>query len=93
MTHARFANHNYNKKRSASQKARILVYLNGGGTLTQLQALDLFGTTKLATRISELIDEGHTEIEKKWVWVPSHDGMDMIRVRMYSIAPENRMSA
>ena len=82
-------NINPNSRKSRSQKDRILLYLKGGGTLTPLQALDLFGTTKLATRISELIDEGHTEIEKQWVWVPSRDG-DMIRVKRYSIAPENR---
>ena len=82
-------NNNPNRRRSRSQKDRILLYLKGGGTLTPLQALDLFGTTKLATRISELIDEGHTEIEKQWVWVPSRAG-DMIRVKRYSISPENR---
>ena len=84
------SNINPNRRRSRSQKDRILIYLKGGGTLTPLQALDLFGTTKLATRISELIDEGHTEIEKHWVWIPSRDGNDMIRVKRYSIAPENR---
>lgn len=83
-------NNNPNRRRSRSQKDRILIYLKGGGTLTPLQALDLFGTTKLATRISELIDEGHTEIQKQWVWVQPRDRDDMIRVKMYSIAPENR---
>ena len=83
-------NINHNIRRSRSQKDRILIYLKSGKTLTPLEALNLFGTTKLATRISELIDEGHTEIEKNWVWVPSHDGQDMIRVMKYSIAPENR---
>ena len=83
-------NINPNRKRSRSQKDRILLYLKGGGTLTPLQALDLFGTTKLATRISELIDDGHTEIEKQWVWVPARNTHGMVRVMRYSIAPENR---
>ena len=42
-----------------SQNIAILEYLKSGHTLTGLEALKLFGTMKLASRISELRDEGH----------------------------------
>jgi len=41
-----------------SQNQAILDYLKAGNTLTGLDALKLFGTMKLASRISELRDEG-----------------------------------
>lgn len=67
-------NINPNPKRSTSQKMCILNYLQQGHTLTPLDALRLCGTTKLATRVSELIDEGHTEIKKEFVNVTTADG-------------------
>ena len=63
-------NINLNPKRSRSQKERILELLQNGVVLTPIAALRMVGTTKLATRISELIDEGHTEIKKEKVTVP-----------------------
>lgn len=42
-----------------SQNIAILEYLKSGHTLTGLDALKLCGTMKLASRISELRDEGH----------------------------------
>lgn len=78
-------NNNPNPKRSLSQKARILKYLEAGNTLTPLDAWRLIGTSKLATRVSELIAEGHTEIQKKRVEVITADG-DTARVMSYSIA-------
>ena len=63
-------NINPNPKRSRSQKERILELLQNGVVLTPIAALRMVGTTKLATRISELIDEGHTEIKKEKVTVP-----------------------
>lgn len=74
-----------------SQKARILAYLQEGYTLTPLEALNLFGTTKLATRVSELIDEGHTEIRKNFVTVATKDG-GSTHVMQYSIPAELRMA-
>lgn len=41
-----------------SQNQAILDYLRAGNSLTGLDALRLFGTMKLASRISELRDEG-----------------------------------
>lgn len=40
-----------------SQNQAILDYLKAGNTLTGLDALRLFGTMKLASRISEIKDE------------------------------------
>ena len=80
-------NNNPNPQRSLSQKEQILAYLQNGGELTPLQALDLFGTTKLATRISELINEdGHTEIQKRLVQVTTRHG-GRARVMSYFIQP------
>lgn len=78
-------NNNPDPKRSWSQKKRILRHLQEGWTLTPIQAIDLYGCTKLATRISELINEdGHTEIRKEMVFVPTAGGK-MTRVMQYSI--------
>jgi len=37
-----------------TQDDRIIAYLKAGSSLTGLEALNLFGTMKLATRISEI---------------------------------------
>lgn len=80
-------NDNPNKKQSQSQKAAILSLLQCGAILTPLDALAMVGTTKLATRISELINkDGHTEIIKEWADVKDRNG-EMIRVMSYRIAP------
>lgn len=47
-----------------SQNQSILKYLRAGNSLTGLDALKLFGTMKLASRISEIRDEG-IEIKDK----------------------------
>jgi len=74
-------------KRRASKKAKILAYLMGGGTLTTMQAMDIIGTHKLTTRISELINkDGHTEIRKTPVYIEDRDG-NMVKVMQYSIDP------
>ena len=41
------------------QEERILEYLQGGGELTSLEALNLFGCFRLASRISSLKQQGH----------------------------------
>ncbi len=47
-----------------SQNIAILEYLKSGHSLTGLDALKLFGTMKLASRISELKDEGHNILDE-----------------------------
>ena len=81
-------NINPNPRRTESQRRRILAYLQKGESLTPLQAFLMFGTSKLATRVSELIfKEGHTEICKRWVEVETADGRTA-RVKQYYI-PED----
>ncbi len=46
------------EQRKISQKNRILNYLLAGNTITSLEALRLFGSFRLATRIWELKQEG-----------------------------------
>ena len=68
-------NINPNPERSLTQRQQILELLQAGYSLTPLDALRLVGTTKLATRISELINEdGHTEIIKERVSVKTANG-------------------
>ena len=57
-------NINDNYKSSASQCAQIKAWLQQGNKLTSLQALDLFGCMRLASRIHDLRNAGldiHTE--------------------------------
>ena len=66
--------------RKLSQQKRILEYLQAGRTLTTLEAVFEIGTTKLPTRIAELIEQGY-DIHKEWVF--QEGGVKFIR---YSIA-------
>jgi hypothetical protein len=43
-----------------SQKQLVLEYLEKGNTITPIEALNMFGTFRLASRINELRDEGHS---------------------------------
>ena len=52
------ANVNLNKNECQSQKKQILDYLKNGKSLTQMEALNLFGCFRLASRICELREEG-----------------------------------
>ena len=65
--------------RKLSQQKRILEHLQAGRTLTTLEAVFEIGTTKLPTRIAELIEQGHN-IKKEWV--TPREG---IRVMRYSM--------
>ena len=52
------ANVNLNENECQSQKKQILDYLKNGKSLTQMEALNLFGCFRLASRICELREEG-----------------------------------
>ena len=59
------------------QTERIIAYLKTGRTLTGLEALALFGTMKLATRISEIKrDNPDLEILTEMV---THNGKNFAR--------------
>lgn len=80
-------NNNLNPQRSLSQKKRILMYLQTGARLTPGECWLKIGSSKLATRISELINkDGHTEIQKQRVYVKTADG-DVAQVMSYYIDP------
>ena len=84
-------NVNPNPERSMNQKQRILEYLQAGGSLTALEALQRFGASRLASRISDLIvNEGHTEIKKEFIQVQTANGK--ARVVRYFIDPELNLS-
>lgn len=42
-----------------AQTEKILAYMKGGGTLTQLEALDLFGCMRLGARVLDLKKRGY----------------------------------
>ena len=46
-----------------NQREMILQYMRENGSITPMEAIEHIGCTKLATRISELIDEGHEIIK------------------------------
>lgn len=51
-------NTNDNTKSSSSQNALIRAWLKAGKTLTSLEALNLFGCMRLASRIHDLREQG-----------------------------------
>lgn len=55
--------------KTRTQCERIKAYLLNGGEVTQLQAYDLFGCTRLASRIHDLKKEG-MDIVDRWVKPP-----------------------
>jgi len=65
--------------KEGSQSAEIIKYLETGKTLTGLEALKLFGTMKLASRISEICACGY-DIKKDWFVTDTKK-----RVRLYYI--------
>ena len=72
-----------NTKAIGSRRRRILAYLQNGGALTPMQADEIFGEKKLATRISELrLKENHTEIQKRWVTVSTWDDGELVETRV-----------
>lgn len=49
-----------------SQNKQILAHLKNGGTVTSLEAVNMFGCLRLASRIHNLKSDGHP-IKKEWV--------------------------
>lgn len=67
-----------------SQQKKILEHLSKGHTLTPIQAIDVAGTMKLATRISELIRQGYP-IVKEWYKTPSGKKVMSYRLMMEAV--------
>ena len=68
-----------------TQKNMILSHLSAGYTLTPISALELFNCFSLAQRISNLLAEGHTEIQKRW-----HKTLSGKKVREYYIPKDGK---
>ena len=60
------ANINPNPASSASQKARILAYMQAGNRITPLVALDRFKCFRLGARIADLKEDG-IDIQSRFV--------------------------
>ena len=56
-----------------SQNEKILSYLRAGGKLTSLKAYELFGCTRLASRVCDLKEAGHL-IKSKTISVKNRYG-------------------
>ena len=65
-----------------TQKEKILEWLQKGGKLTALDALDLFGCNRLAARINELRQEGYN-IKVEYIGITNRYG-DSTRIAEYS---------
>ena len=64
------ANINENAQSSASQCNMIAAYLEKGFSITSLEALNLFGCLRLASRICDLRERGYN-IGKKKITLPN----------------------
>ncbi len=66
-----------------TQKERVLNYMKDFGDITPFQAFTDLGCTKLATRISELIQDG-VKVKKEWVDSKNRYG-EKVRFMKYSL--------
>lgn len=66
-----------------TQKERVYNYMKDFGDITPFQAFTDLGCTKLATRISELIQDG-VKVKKEWVNSKNRYGKK-VRFMKYSL--------
>ena len=69
-----------------TQKEKILRYLKDHGEITVKECIYELGITQGATRIKELINDGHPIRRQKWRTVTRGDGTQT-DVRVYEWAP------
>ncbi|MBF0785747.1 hypothetical protein E4T80_09780 [Muribacter muris] len=72
-------NINPNEKQSQSQNAQILAFMQNGGRITSLEALEKFACLRLSARIKDLRDRGYAVCDE-FITVPSGK-----RVKQYFI--------
>ena len=60
------ANINPNPGTSASQKAKILAYMQAGNKITPIEALEKYGCFRLGARIADLKEDGY-DIKSQFV--------------------------
>lgn len=75
-------NLNPNEKQSQTQCQKILAFLQQGGRITSLSALNQFGCLRLSARIKDLRDSGW-QISDQFITVPSGK-----RVKQYFMGAE-----
>lgn len=68
---------------SVTQTLRILSYMQGGGSLTGLEALQLFGCMRLGARILDIKKAGFT-VEDTWELHRNENG-EYKRVKRYRL--------
>ena len=66
------------------QTTKILAYMQGGGSLTQFEALNLFGCMRLGARILEIKKAGYT-VGDTWEIHRNEDG-EYKRYKRYFLA-------
>lgn len=69
-----------------SQREQILQYLKNGNSITQMEAIEMFGCTRLAARINEIRDAGYP-IKSKMISSKNRYGVP-ISYCQYSIQRE-----
>lgn len=67
-----------------TQHSMILSHLKMRKPITAMAAWENYGISKLATRVSEMIESG-VAIEKRWITIQNRDGKD-IRVMQYRLS-------
>ena len=70
--------------RKATQCWKIIEYMKTHGSITPMEAIEHIGCTKLATRISEMIEAG-IKINKEMVTGKDRDGQT-VRYMRYRLA-------
>ena len=67
----------------ATQAQRVLDYMRVFGSITQLEALNVIGVMRLASRISDLKRQGYS-IDSKMITVKNRYG-ENCRIKRYSL--------
>ncbi len=75
-------NVNLNDTSSASQAKMILSYMQEGNRITPLEAIELFGCTRLAARISDIEKKLGRAPQRESVQVKNRHGK-LVRVTQY----------
>lgn len=78
-------NINENEKSSQSQCKMIARWLNKGKTITSMEALNMFGCARLASRINDLKNRG-MNIDKEMIVTPNTNK----RVARYFLVKNNK---
>ena len=72
------------------QQTRIINYIKEFGSISPIEAFFDLGITKLATRISELQEEGFT-FEKKWETAKNRYGESVRYMRYSNVNEQSEM--